>query len=48
MNHNFDFVNDQIGNPTFADDAAAMIVRLAVEKRPGIWHITNQGVVQLV
>lgn len=38
------FVNDQIGNPTFADDAAAMIVRLAVEKRPGIWHITNQGV----
>lgn len=38
------FVNDQIGNPTFADDAAAMIVRLATEKRPGIWHITNQGV----
>ena len=23
---------------------AAMIVRLAVEKHPGIWHITNQGV----
>jgi dTDP-4-dehydrorhamnose reductase len=38
------FVNDQIGNPTFADDAAAMIVRLAIEKRPGIWHITNQGI----
>jgi dTDP-4-dehydrorhamnose reductase len=38
------FVNDQIGNPTFADDAAAMIVRLAIEKRPGVWHITNQGI----
>ena len=37
------FVDDQIGNPTFADDAAAMIVRLAAEKRSGTWHITNQG-----
>lgn len=37
------FVDDQIGNPTFADDAAAMIVRIATEKRSGIWHVTNQG-----
>ena len=37
------FVDDQIGNPTFADDAAEMIVRLATEKRSGIWHVTNQG-----
>ncbi len=37
------FVDDQRGNPTFADDAAAMIVRLAAEKRSGIWHVTNQG-----
>ena len=37
------FVDDQIGNPTFADDAAEMIVRLAIEKRPGTWHVTNQG-----
>jgi dTDP-4-dehydrorhamnose reductase len=37
------FVDDQIGNPTFADDAAEMIVRLAMEKRPGTWHVTNQG-----
>ena len=37
------FVDDQIGNPTFADDAAAMIVRLAIEKRLGTWHVTNQG-----
>jgi dTDP-4-dehydrorhamnose reductase len=37
------FVDDQIGNPTFADDAAEMIVRIATEKRSGTWHITNQG-----
>lgn len=39
------FVNDQIGSPTFADDAAAMIIRLAAEQRCGLWHVTNQGVV---
>lgn len=39
------FVNDQIGSPTFADDAAAMIVRLTEEQRRGLWHLTNQGVV---
>lgn len=39
------FVNDQIGSPTFADDAATMIVRLAEEQRRGLWHVTNQGVV---
>jgi dTDP-4-dehydrorhamnose reductase len=38
------FVNDQIGSPTFADDAATMIVRLAEEQRSGVWHVTNQGV----
>ncbi len=38
------FVNDQIGCPTLADDAATMIVRLAEEQRRGIWHVTNQGV----
>ncbi|MHB1089682.1 MAG: dTDP-4-dehydrorhamnose reductase [Ilumatobacteraceae bacterium] len=39
------FVNDQIGCPTFADDAATMILRLAEEQRRGVWHVTNQGVV---
>jgi dTDP-4-dehydrorhamnose reductase len=39
------FVDDQIGCPTFADDAAAMITRLATEARTGIWHVTNQGAV---
>jgi dTDP-4-dehydrorhamnose reductase len=38
-------VDDQVGCPTFADDAAAMITRLATEARPGIWHVTNQGAV---
>lgn len=41
---NLQFVNDQIGSPTFADDAATMIVRLVEEQRSGVWHVTNQGV----
>ena len=39
------FVDDQIGHPTFADDAARMIVKLAVDERRGVWHVTNQGAV---
>ena len=39
------FVNDQVGNPTMADDAARMIVQLAALEAGGIWHVTNQGVV---
>jgi len=39
------FVDDQIGCPTFAADAAKMITRLATEARPGTWHVTNQGAV---
>jgi dTDP-4-dehydrorhamnose reductase len=38
------FVDDQRGSPTEARDLAGAIVRLAVERRPGIHHITNQGV----
>lgn len=37
------FVVDQRSCVTFADDAAATIHRLAVERRPGIFHVTNQG-----
>jgi dTDP-4-dehydrorhamnose reductase len=37
------FVDDQRGHPTFADDLAAMIKRLVVERRPGTFHVTNQG-----
>ena len=39
------FVDDQRGNPTFADDAAGMVARLVDEGRTGIFHVTNQGAV---
>jgi dTDP-4-dehydrorhamnose reductase len=39
------FVDDQIGNPTFADDAAKAIVNIATSGLGGVWHVTNQGVV---
>jgi dTDP-4-dehydrorhamnose reductase len=39
------FVDDQRGHPTFADDLAAMIYRLVVDRRPGVFHVTNQGAV---
>ncbi|MGH9105456.1 MAG: dTDP-4-dehydrorhamnose reductase [Acidimicrobiales bacterium] len=38
------FVDDQRGCPTFADDLAGVLVRLAVARAPGIFHVTNQGV----
>ncbi len=39
------FVDDQIGHPTFAGDLADMVVRLGVERVPGVFHTTNQGAV---
>jgi dTDP-4-dehydrorhamnose reductase len=36
-------VDDQHGCPTFADDLAGMIYRLVVGRRPGLFHVTNQG-----
>ena len=39
------FVDDQRGHPTFAADLAPMLRRLAVERRPGVYHVTNQGAV---
>lgn len=39
------FVDDQTGHPTFTADLAPMIRRLAVERRSGIHHVTNQGAV---
>lgn len=39
------FVDDQRGHPTFADDLATMVHRLVVDRRPGIFHVTNQGAV---
>jgi dTDP-4-dehydrorhamnose reductase len=37
------FVDDQHGCPTFTEDLAAMIHRLAIDRRPGVFHVTNQG-----
>ena len=39
------FVNDQVGHPTFADDAAGMIATLVEHEQQGIFHVTNQGAV---
>ncbi len=37
------FVDDQRGCPTFADDLAAAVVRLAISRAPGVFHVTNQS-----
>jgi dTDP-4-dehydrorhamnose reductase len=39
------FVDDQRGHPSFTDDLAVAIKRLVVERRPGTFHVTNQGAV---
>ncbi len=39
------FVDDQRGHPTFAADAATMTRRLVADRRPGLFHVTNQGAV---
>lgn len=39
------FVDDQIGSPTFTSDLADLIRVLAVDRRSGVHHVTNGGVV---
>jgi dTDP-4-dehydrorhamnose reductase len=39
------FVDDQRGKPTFTADLAPALRRLAVDRQPGIFHVTNQGAV---
>jgi dTDP-4-dehydrorhamnose reductase len=39
------FVADQRGHPSFTADLAPMVRRLAVDRRPGVHHVTNQGAV---
>ncbi|MCP3855437.1 MAG: sugar nucleotide-binding protein, partial [Actinomycetia bacterium] len=39
------FVDDQRGCPTFTDDLALMIRRVAASRLPGVFHVTNQGAV---
>jgi dTDP-4-dehydrorhamnose reductase len=36
-------VDDQHGCPTFTEDLAAMVRLLVVGRRPGLFHVTNQG-----
>jgi dTDP-4-dehydrorhamnose reductase len=37
------FVDDQHGSPTFTSDLAPAIVTLGLDRRPGIFHVTNSG-----
>lgn len=37
------FVDDQRGCPTFTEDLAAALRALAVDRSPGVFHVTNQG-----
>ncbi len=37
------FVDDQRGSPTFSADLAVAVVGLALDRRPGVHHVTNQG-----
>jgi dTDP-4-dehydrorhamnose reductase len=39
------FVDDQRGCPTFTSDLAPALRRLAVDRRVGVHHLTNQGAV---
>lgn len=39
------FVDDQRGCPTFATDLTKVIDTLVVERRSGLFHVTNQGAV---
>lgn len=39
------FVADQIGHPSLCADVAPMLRRIAVDRRSGVHHVTNQGAV---
>jgi dTDP-4-dehydrorhamnose reductase len=39
------FVDDQVGHPTFTSDLAPVLRNLAIDRRPGVFHVTNQGAV---
>ena len=36
-------MDDQYGSPTFTADLAPAIVTLGLDRRPGIFHVTNSG-----
>ena len=37
------FVDDQHGSPTFTADLAPAVVTLGLDRRPGLFHVTNGG-----
>jgi len=37
------FVDDQHGSPTFTADLAPAVVTLGLDRRPGVFHVTNSG-----
>jgi dTDP-4-dehydrorhamnose reductase len=37
------FVCDQLGSPTSSSDLAQAVRRLALERLPGVYHVTNEG-----
>jgi dTDP-4-dehydrorhamnose reductase len=39
------FVDDQVGHPTFTADLAPVVAELALGRRGGVYHVTNQGAV---
>ncbi len=39
------FVDDQIGHPTLCADLGPMLRRIALDRRSGVHHVTNQGAV---
>jgi dTDP-4-dehydrorhamnose reductase len=38
------FVDDQVGHPSFCADLAPVLRRIALDRRSGVHHLTNQGV----
>ena len=39
------FVDDQVGHPTIVGDLVPMIRDFVLDRRPGLFHVTNQGAV---
>ena len=41
------FVSDQVGHPTFTQDLAGVLRRIALDRLSGVVHVTNQGAVSV-
>lgn len=40
----YGFVDDQTGSPSYAPDVAAVLVQLALQRVPGVFHAVNEGI----